>query len=101
MATKKKTAYPYPDMAVLLDPVIAAMKRAVAGEKVTRVKRPVPFDRPVHHICDSSLPFGSGEAVEKLIRIAFQYGVCQGYAMRDGEADDEKWLASIRAQIEG
>lgn len=108
-----KNRYPY-CLSRLADPVVVALKAVIAGKplpKWTGVKfaEPIthttqqPLDR-LKQFADTEDPLDFDEKLERLVEIAVQYGICQGYAMRKAEVktteDTYGKIAAILERLE-
>lgn len=92
-AKKPKPIYPA-NIDVLLKPVVDAVRIVVDGDPLTKLMDPHPFAEPLSHIASPEVVFDDcdDDVVHRLVLIAFQYGVCQGYAMRNEELTGLKQL---------
>ena len=91
--------YPYQNFSGAIQQLTVAIKDAMAGKKIADWIGP-GLQSPVDHVCiqpgrliemlnenplDSETDTNGNPKLERLVWLAFQFGVCQGYAMKQEE----------------
>jgi hypothetical protein len=96
-------AYPHASTESLLQPVLAALADLMAGRPAAAGPLPgaVPFAEPVAHVSAPAVPAGGDpeDAARRLVEIAYQYGLCQGYALHRSESAERLKTARALEQL--